>query len=350
MSRHALLFLLLAASACSADAETYLVLPDGSGAYPTIQAAINSASDGDIILLADGVFLGAGNRDIDFSGEAISVQSQSDSPLDCVIDCQGSTSAHHRGFIFSSCETGSSVLRGVTVTNAYVAGSFPAGDGGGVYCEDSSPEIVNCVFSDNVAVGGAGAFCYHGSDPSFTDCTFTGNRELGGTGGAMYCYFVCAPTLLRCDFVGNVPSGLHFQLGSQPDIRDCTFQDHESYGISLSSSDATIVSSSFFGNAGLAIRIAESTVDMSNCALWSNRAEEGGALYFNWGSSGVISDCLFHHNASDGSGGVAWCDDASVTFVSCTMAYNEAGSGAGGIDCGSATVTLENTIIAFSTG
>ncbi|MCK4414565.1 MAG: hypothetical protein KAY32_13585 [Candidatus Eisenbacteria sp.] len=64
MSRHALLFLLLAASACAAGAETYLVLPDGTGDFPTIQAAIDAALDGDEILLADGTFTGDGNRDL----------------------------------------------------------------------------------------------------------------------------------------------------------------------------------------------------------------------------------------------------------------------------------------------
>ena len=52
-------------------AATYLVNPDGSGDYPTIQAAINASSNGDIIELGDGVFTGPDNRNLDYGGRAI---------------------------------------------------------------------------------------------------------------------------------------------------------------------------------------------------------------------------------------------------------------------------------------
>ena len=43
-------------------ARTWSVLPDGSGEAPTIQAAVDSADDGDTISLGDGTFTGDGNR------------------------------------------------------------------------------------------------------------------------------------------------------------------------------------------------------------------------------------------------------------------------------------------------
>jgi len=51
-----------------AHAATIVVAPDGSGDRPTIQAAIDVAAPGDVIELQDGVFTGAGNRDMDFHG------------------------------------------------------------------------------------------------------------------------------------------------------------------------------------------------------------------------------------------------------------------------------------------
>jgi hypothetical protein len=70
--------------AFSASATTYVIEPDGSGDFPTIQAAINASSDGDIIELADGTFTGAGNRDVDVAGRAVTVRSQSGDPETCV--------------------------------------------------------------------------------------------------------------------------------------------------------------------------------------------------------------------------------------------------------------------------
>ncbi|HXS08850.1 MAG TPA: hypothetical protein VN852_02595, partial [Candidatus Krumholzibacteria bacterium] len=44
-------------------AATWTVKPDGTGDSPSIKAAILAASNGDVILLTDGTFSGAANRD-----------------------------------------------------------------------------------------------------------------------------------------------------------------------------------------------------------------------------------------------------------------------------------------------
>ena len=44
--------------------------------YPTIQSAINAASNGDTVLVHTGTYTGIGNRDLDFHGKAITVRSE----------------------------------------------------------------------------------------------------------------------------------------------------------------------------------------------------------------------------------------------------------------------------------
>jgi hypothetical protein len=116
--------------------------------YPTIQAAINAANDGDTVLVADGTYTGSGNRDIDFNGKAITVRSKN-GPNNCIIDCNGTTANPHRGFYFHSGENTNSILDGFTVTGGY-AYSDDIAFSGGMY-NSGNATITNCVLYNDIA-------------------------------------------------------------------------------------------------------------------------------------------------------------------------------------------------------
>ena len=99
---------------------TYVVNPQGTGDFPTIVEALAAAEGGDRIELADGVFEGPGNHNLDFNGKAIIVCSQSGDPTTCIIDCGGRDSDPdplERGFEFHSGEDSTSVLAALTIIN-----------------------------------------------------------------------------------------------------------------------------------------------------------------------------------------------------------------------------------------
>jgi len=116
------LFLILPALTATLPADT-LNVPSGS--YPTIQSAINAAFDFDVVLVADGIYTGPGNRDCDFLGKAITVRSASGAAL-CIIDCQATELDMHRAFTFQNGESPDSVVQGFTIRNGHMtAGVAP---------------------------------------------------------------------------------------------------------------------------------------------------------------------------------------------------------------------------------
>lgn len=119
MQRCVTLLAMVLALFATASATTYIVTPDGNGDFPTIQAAIDAAGNGDVIELTDGTFRGAGNRDIDFLGKAVTLRSQSGDPAACVLDCEGTWDEPHRCFYFLNEEDASTVIQGITIANAH---------------------------------------------------------------------------------------------------------------------------------------------------------------------------------------------------------------------------------------
>jgi hypothetical protein len=113
MKRWCLLCAVLLVAAAASVAQAITVQPDGLGDYPTIADAIAASTNGDVIQLTDGTFTGPGNRGLDFDGKRITIESQSQNPNACIIDCEQQIN----GFFFTSGETSQSILRGITIAN-----------------------------------------------------------------------------------------------------------------------------------------------------------------------------------------------------------------------------------------
>ena len=177
--RFVMVSFLLGAVLGSATAEVLVVAPDGSGDYPTIQAAVDAASDGDEVVLLDGVFLGCGNRDIYFEEKTIVIRSASGDPTSCVIDCQGSADEWHWAIWFAMTDE-ETTLSEITVTGGYL----PYGAGIRVGPEGSCT-IRGCIFWGNTAEeDGAAIYTAVPGMVLIESCTVVGNTAPGGAIGA----------------------------------------------------------------------------------------------------------------------------------------------------------------------
>ncbi len=333
--------------------------------FPTIQHGIDYVQDGGIVVVADGTYVGQGNRDIDFRGKAITVRS-ANGPENCIIDCQGTETEPHRGFVFYSGEDASSVLDGFTITNGNTHPELILRSGCGIWCRNGSPTITNCRIINNTAglLGGgiSGAGLGKNNKPIISDCTIANNKteegqyEIGCSGITN-----CDGPITDCNITGNSGSGISNCSASITNciitgnskgasrcsgiIANCTIAGNSGSGISNCS--ALIANCTITGNSDSGIYCYESSPAITNCTISGNSAEYSGGAIRCWISSPTITNCTITGNTAQLYGGAINCRfGSSPTITNCTITGNSAQYPGGAIYCReSSNPTVANSII-----
>jgi hypothetical protein len=131
--------------------------------YANIQLAINNASDGDTIIIADGIYSGDGNYNISWDATVKHLVIKSlNGPNDCIIDCN----FLGRGFILNSGQNELDILDGITIRNGFAEQI----GGGAILCDATSPQIINCILINNVAGGDSIRSSGYFADGGAIDC------------------------------------------------------------------------------------------------------------------------------------------------------------------------------------
>ncbi|MHC4153551.1 MAG: right-handed parallel beta-helix repeat-containing protein, partial [Planctomycetota bacterium] len=191
------------------------------GNYPTIQAAVDAAVDGDTIIINRGTYRGLGI----YVDKAITLTSVApDDP--CTVAATVMDMAGYNGiaiYLGSNCGPGT-VISGLTIANAHVwhhdslDGFYPGDDGfpggsltgAGIYVRSgASPVIVNCIIEGaRFQAGMAGNGIEGADDPNDPNAdppwhagdNHGGNGGDGGSssGGGIYCESYSSPTIRNC--------------------------------------------------------------------------------------------------------------------------------------------------------
>lgn len=245
------------------DAHASGPIHDGSSwcnAYQSLSEALLSATAGDIILVADGVYLpdttglgdpraatfelvdgvvleggyagcGAADPDLrdilaqptvlsgDLNGDDGPAPTSRDDNVRHVVSAQQG-------------QTTFAVLDGFTIQggNADDVCCDPGANGGGVFIDQSAPTIQRCTIRDNRASRGGGMAVLNGSTPLIRDCVFQDNEALYdlATGGAIYSGS-SSPQLENCLFTNNRAGigGAITRFAGTPLVSNCTIADNE---------------------------------------------------------------------------------------------------------------------------
>jgi parallel beta-helix repeat protein len=347
------LLVLAIAGGGAASAATIRVPADRA----TIQAAINAAVAGDVVVVAQGTY----RERIEFKGKAITVRSTAPTNATVVLNTIIDGGQGGSVVVFLAGEKGTSILSGLTLTNG--SGTFidNASRGGGVYCKASSPTLTNNRVVGNSAVLGGGVYC-EGSSPALRDNTIGGNS--GEMGGGVFCY-ESSPTLTGNNISDNSASstggGLWFWTGSatlSSNTISGNHADDDAGGVYCEGSSPTLTDNTITGNStdtsggGVYCYASSSPILNRNTITGNQAVQGGGGVECNNQSSATMTNNTISGNAvTNGYGGGVMCyDHASPTLTNNTIVGNAANLGGGGVCAahGSSPV-IKNSIVALNT-
>jgi hypothetical protein len=204
--------------------------------------------------------------------------------------------------------TNGAALIGFTLTNGACRHSgnvLQENSGGGIWCEDNSVIVSNCVLAGNTAPAyGGGAF-----QGTLVNCVLTNNN--GGFGGA-----ACSNLLVNCTLIKNTANQQNYNSGGGAFF--CTL------------SNCQVVGNVCNGGRGGGGAYAST---LAGCVVSNNSASSGGGLCLGFASNSLIAS----NRASVSGGGTI-----SNVLNNCILAANDGGK-LGGAACQS---TLDNCILA----
>lgn len=264
------------------------VLNVPSAEYPTIQSAIDAASNGDTVLVASGTYPEA----IDFLGKEITVESEEGS-ANTILDGKGIEVSL---VTCTSGETANSVLRGFNLfrgkrgTEDFNPPTFV---GGGMYIDDGSPTLEDVRFTSCSSDTGGGLYAIR-SNSVLTDCIF-----------------------YRCSAKSNSGAAQIFYNGVE--FNNCVFEENwcTSYGGAIHAihGDHAFYNCTFTSNGG---------------PWWDpsvTYCDYGGALtWFTWteGPRMTLANCTLDDNRCKLGGGGLWVSPGfdSIDVIDTSICFN----------------------------
>lgn len=278
MKRLVFIFIVIIVSNLSA---TIINIPED---FDSIQEGLDFATEGDSILVAEGIYyeniiwpdiesikvIGANRESTIIDGNQVDRVINFDNDYN-VID-----------------ET--TLLKNFIIRNGYTQYS-----GAGIYCHNSKPSLINLIVDNNESENsGGGIMCFNYSHAIIENVIFSNNTA--SEGGALDCNYTSDVTLTNVIFENNSSSYSGGAICSEGGSTISVY-----YGL-ISNNNASYGGAIACGEKG--------NINLVNCTIVENSAsEEGGAIY-TYGGADLLNCILWDNSipAIDGSVSAAYSD------------------------------------------
>jgi parallel beta-helix repeat protein len=324
----------------------------------TIEQAIERATDGDTILLANGTHMCTETILVD---KGITIKSDSNG-CTIVFQASGQLKFYRSG---NTEKNEYSKLENITFMNANETA---------VYCENASPEFNACTFTKNNGNNGGAIYCKNGQ-PVFRQCEFFNNNAQNG--GALYLDENADATLNECIvytntavnngggiFMNNASpeffinyirynsadaGGGVYINGSQPSFSIFRLESNTANtnggGMFISNASEIntyqfiAINNSCYGNGGGLFIENTPNITLEGLAIESNLSKngDGAGIYIENSPTPVIQQCRIYGNKAANNGGAIYLKNSKASrLVNLLVSENKAELDAGGVyfdDC-----------------
>ncbi len=346
----------------------------------TVQYAVDAASDGDVIKVAQGTYTDiharAGITQVVYISKTVTIRGGYDATFSAwnpnvyttTLDAQSQGRALYiTGYV-------SPTVEGLHATGGDAAGL--GGDywnddaGGGVYVISATATISGCQITGSTAERGGGVYL-HESPATLSGNTVSGNQS-SQDGGGLYLYSSDGATLSGNTVSGNQSNwyggGLHLKFSDNAALSGNTISGNQSGwnggGLYLYYSDEAALSgntisgnwtTASYGDGGGLYLYRSDGATLSGNTIYSNTVnDDGGGLYM-YRSEVTLDNNLIADNQASGNGAGVYVEylRGTARFRHNTIARNYGGDGSGLYVTGSSfspsTVAMTNTILVSHT-
>jgi hypothetical protein len=305
--------------------------------YPTIQTAIDSAMDGDTVLVQPGVYY----ETINFIGKNITVASLYLTSEDTSHVSQTALNGEYMNPVvtFENGEDSTAMLIGFTLINGY---NDPGG-GGGINCKNySNPTLKYLKIVENYAGNGAGIYCFNHANPSLSNVIIYMN-EAYSYGGGLFCEKNSSPVLDNVILQSNTSDadggGIYCTDSSFAKLSNVIIADNRAIynggGIycDINSDlvlDSVTIEQNIGEDFGGGIFCSESNIRLTNVIIRADSASHGGGIFFESSPQASLENVRLTNNRSFTDGGGISLYESQISLKNTLINENQAlGSGGG---------------------